>query len=109
MKLKPSLWADSVQLCGQQGRRPVGIPINERAGGFGPVAGSRIAKVAAARAGLPGSVSAYWLRCAHVSHVVDRSAPAHLVQAIVGHASLATTSRYAHARPSDSPALYLAE
>jgi integrase/recombinase XerD len=30
------------------------------------------------------------------------------VQTTVGHASLATTSRYAHARPNDSGARYLA-
>jgi integrase/recombinase XerD len=34
-------------------------------------------------------------------------APAHLVQQTVGHASSATTSRYAHARPSDSSSRYL--
>ena len=37
----------------------------------------------------------------------DRGAPAHLVQQTVRHASLATTSRYAHARPDASSAQYL--
>jgi integrase/recombinase XerD len=50
----------------------------------------------------------HWLRHAHVSHALDRGAPAHLVQQTVGHASLTTTSRYAHARPNDSSARYLA-
>jgi integrase/recombinase XerD len=68
----------------------------------------RIVKKAAARAGLSEAVSAHWLRHAHVSHALDRGAPAHLVQATVGHASLSTTSRYAHARPSDSSARWLA-
>jgi integrase/recombinase XerD len=68
----------------------------------------RILKAAAARAGLPATVSLHWLRHAHVSHALDRGAPAHLVQATVGHASLTTTSRYAHARPNDSSARYLA-
>jgi integrase/recombinase XerD len=68
----------------------------------------RIVKAAAARAGLSAEVSAHWLRHAHVSHALDRGAPAHLVQHTVGHASLATTSRYAHARPNDSSARYLA-
>ena len=53
------------------------------------------------------TVSAHWLRHAHVSHALDRGAPVHLVQATVGHASLTTTSRYAHARPKDSSSLYL--
>jgi site-specific recombinase XerD len=68
----------------------------------------RIVKAAAARAGLPPNVSAHWLRHAHVSHALDHGAPAHLVQTTVGHASLSTTSRYAHARPDDSSARYLA-
>lgn len=67
----------------------------------------RIVKAAVRRAGLPDAVSAHWLRHAHVSHALDRGAPAHLVQTTVGHSSLATTSRYAHARPGDSSARYL--
>lgn len=67
-----------------------------------------IVKAAALRAGLSLEVSAHWLRHAHVSHSLDRGAPAHLVQQTVGPASLATTSRYAHARPNDSSARYLA-
>ena len=67
----------------------------------------RIVKRAAQRAGLAADVSAHWIRHAHVSHALDRGAPAHLVQATVGHASLSTTSRYAHARPNDSSSRYL--
>ncbi|GAA4247041.1 tyrosine-type recombinase/integrase [Azospirillum formosense] len=48
-------------------------------------------------------LSAHWLR-----HALDRGAPIHLVQATLGHASVATTGRYLHARPSDSSARYLA-
>ncbi len=64
-------------------------------------------KIAAKRAGLSETVSAHWLRHSHVSHALDRGAPVHLVQATVGHASLAATSRYAHARPTDSSSRYL--
>jgi integrase/recombinase XerD len=67
----------------------------------------RIVKKAAARAGLPAAVSCHWLRHGHISHALDRGAPAHLVQATVGHASLQTTSRYAHARPNESSSTYL--
>src|SRR5205823_1642153 len=35
-------------------------------------------------------------------------APIHLVQATLGHASVATTGRYLHARPTDSSSRYLA-
>lgn len=52
-------------------------------------------------------VSPHWLRHAHASHALDRGAPVHLVKDTLGHASLATTSQYAHARPGDSSARYL--
>jgi integrase/recombinase XerD len=67
----------------------------------------RIVKAAAERAGLSPEVSAHWLRHAHASHSLERGAPIHLVQATLGHASVATTGRYLHARPSDSSARYL--
>jgi integrase/recombinase XerD len=67
----------------------------------------RIVKGAAVRAGLPEGFSAHWLRHANASHALDAGAPAHVVQASLGHASLATTSRYTHARPCDSSGLYL--
>lgn len=67
----------------------------------------RVVKAAAKRAGLPADVSAHWLRHAHASHALDRGAPVHLVQATLGHASLTTTSRYTHARPSESSARFL--
>jgi len=36
-----------------------------------------------------------------------RGAPSHLVQQMLGHRSLATTSLYTHARPDDSSGQYL--
>lgn len=68
----------------------------------------RVVKTWARAAGLPPGTSPHWLRHAHVSHALDRGAPAHLVQQTVGHASLATTSRYAHARPDSSSSEFLA-
>jgi integrase/recombinase XerD len=67
----------------------------------------RIVRTAALRAGISKPVSPHWFRHAHVSHALDRGCPAHLVQATVGHASLATTTKYSHARPQDSSARYL--
>ncbi len=67
----------------------------------------RIVKAAAERAGLSPEISAHWLRHAHASHSLERGAPIHLVQATLGHASVATTGRYLHARPTDSSARYL--
>jgi integrase/recombinase XerD len=67
----------------------------------------RIVRNAARRIGLSSKVSPHWLRHAHASHALDNGAPTHLVQATLGHRSLATTGRYAHARPRDSSARYL--
>lgn len=69
----------------------------------------RIVYAAASRAGLQQKVSPHWLRHAHASHALDRRAPIHLVQATLGHASVSTTGRYLHARPSESSSLYLPE
>jgi integrase/recombinase XerD len=67
----------------------------------------RIVAASAKRAGIQGKVSPHWLRHAHASHSIERGAPIHLVQQTLGHASVATTSRYLHARPNDSSSLYL--
>lgn len=67
----------------------------------------RIIQAAARRAGVKAPVSPHWMRHAHASHALDRGAPIHLVQATLGHANVATTGRYLHARPTDSSARYL--
>ncbi len=67
----------------------------------------RIVQTAPVRAGVKVPVSPHWLRHAHASHALDRGAPIHLVQATLGHASVATTGKYLHARPEDSSAKYL--
>ncbi len=104
--LKTSVWQELVAL---RSADPDAALFRSREGGgaLDPSQAHRIVKRAAQRAGLSEAVSAHWLRHAHVSHALDRGAPVHLVQATVGHASLATTSRYAHARPSDSSSRYL--
>ena len=104
--LKASVWAELAQLRSPDPDATV-FRSREGGGALDPSQVHRIVKAAAKRAGLSPAVSAHWLRHAHVSHALDRGAPVHLVQATVGHASLATTSRYAHARPSDSSSRYL--
>jgi integrase/recombinase XerD len=47
-------------------------------------------------------------RHAHATHALERGAPLHIVRATLGHASVATTGRSLHARPTDSSARYLA-
>ena len=74
----------------------------------GPLKPSSIRLVvynAAARIGI--HAAPHWLRHAHASHALDHGAPIHLVQATLGHASVATTGRYLHARPTDSSARFL--
>ena len=68
----------------------------------------RIVRAAGKRADIADIVSPHWLRHAHASHALDRGCPIHLVQATLSHASVATTGRYLHARPTDSSARYLA-
>jgi site-specific recombinase XerD len=67
-----------------------------------------IVRQAAGRVGVAAAVSPHWLRHAHASHALDHGAPIHLVQATLGHSSVATTSVYLHARPCDSSARFLA-
>ncbi len=106
--LKASLWQDLVALCVAHPDANAALFRSREGGGaLDPSQAHRIVKRAARRAGLSDAVSAHWLRHAHVSHALDRGAPVHLVQATVGHASLTTTSRYAHARPNDSSSRYL--
>jgi len=66
-----------------------------------------IVSAAGKRAGIQGKVSPHWLRHSHASHGLDRGSPPQLVQHTLGHASLDTTSRYAHAKPNDSSSLYV--
>lgn len=97
-------------LAGLRGTAEPDDPVFRSRKGGGPLdasAAHRVVKTAAARAGLAAEVSAHWLRHAHASHALDRGAPVHLVQATLGHVSVATTGRYLHARPTDSSAKYL--
>jgi integrase/recombinase XerD len=52
-------------------------------------------------------VSPHWFRHAHASHALDNGAPIHLVAAGLGHANIATTSQYLHARPNDGASRFL--
>ncbi len=106
--LPQGIWDDLTRLrCATASDTPV-FPSRKKQGYLSAVQVWRIVRTAAKRAGIEDAVSPHWLRHAHASHALDRGAPPHLVQATLGHASLATTSRYAHARPSDSSARYLA-
>ena len=105
--LPASVWRSLLALRGEADPDAPVFPSGKGGGHLTRMQLHRIVKAAALRAGLSDAVSAHWLRHAHVSHALDRGAPAHLVQQTVGHSSLATTSRYTHARPGDSSARYL--
>ena len=69
------------------------------------VAVHRTIKDAAQKAGIKKAVSAHWFRHSHASHALERGANPAAVQEQLGHSSLATTTKYAHA--SNSSADYL--
>jgi len=81
---------------------------SQKGGSLTAVQVHRLVKQAAQRAGIPGNVSAHWLRHSHASHALDRGANIALVRDTLGHSSLEVTSRYTHAKPNESSALYLA-
>jgi site-specific recombinase XerD len=124
--------AGQITVFGKNGRtRAVALPrelwtalnkLPKSAGNNSPVFPSRsgqpldrgrvrmILRTAAEKAGVADKtpqISPHWLRHAHASHALDHGAPIHLVQATLGHRSVATTSAYLHARPGDSSARFL--
>ena len=104
--LKAKAWSHLLSLRGEA--RALDPVFRSRKGGHLDVSQIRRIVYAAARvAGLPEKVSPHWLRHAHASHALDRNAPIHLVQATLGHASVSTTGRYLHARPTESSSFYL--
>jgi site-specific recombinase XerD len=105
--LKAKVWQ---QLLSIKGEAKAFDPIFRSRKGRGALDVSQVRRIvyaAAKKAGLEQKVSPHWMRHAHASHALDRSAPIHLVQATLGHASVSTTGRYLHARPSESSSFYL--
>lgn len=104
--LPPSLWAEIQALRGDLGPDEAVFRSSQKRALCTEWI-TKIVKAAAKRAGIPAKVSSHWMRHAHASHALNRGAPMHLVQATLGHASLQTTSIYAHARPDESSSKYL--
>ena len=80
---------------------------SRKGGALDPSAVHRVVKAACARAALPEGASPHWLRHSFASHALDRGASLSLVQQGLGHASVATTSKYLRARPSDGAGRFL--
>lgn len=91
--VSPDLWN---LLNGDRGAAGEPVFASRTGKPLSPVDVHRVIKSAAAAAGLPDGVSCHWLRHSIASHALDAGAPPQLVQQSLGHASLATTSRYAH-------------
>ena len=105
--LTPKAWQDLLSI---QSLAQADDPIFPSRRGGGPLDASQVRRIvyaAAQKAGLEQKVSPHWMRHAHASHALDRNAPIHLVQATLGHASVSTTGRYLHARPTESSGFYL--
>lgn len=96
-------------LLATRGAAPDTAPIflSQRGGHLHSTQVLRIVKAATIRAGITKPVSPHWLRHCHASHALDRGAPIHLVQQTLGHSSVATTSKYLHARPNESSSRFL--
>jgi integrase/recombinase XerD len=103
--LPADVWRDLVSL---RGGASLDDPVfcSRRGGHMDTSAIFRLVLHAATRAGLEARISPHWLRHAHATHALERGAPIHLVQATLGHTSVATTGCYLHARPTDSSARY---
>jgi integrase/recombinase XerD len=107
--LPASVWRDLEALREEAAAAEDGPVFRSRKGGaLTARQAQRLVDAAAKRAGLRARVSPHGLRHAHATHALERGAPIHIVQATLGHASVATTGRYLHARPTDSSARYLA-
>lgn len=106
--LLPSSVASAVFSLGEESNDNEPIFRSRKNGHLHPSQVMRIVRAAAKRAGIDKNVSPHWLRHCHGSHALDRGAGIHLVQTTLGHASVATTGRYLHARPTDSSSKYLA-
>jgi integrase/recombinase XerD len=105
--LSDDTWQELIGLRGETDSYVPVFPSRKGQGHLSAAQVHRIVKAAADRAGVELAVSPHWLRHAHASHALDRGCPIHLVQATLGHASVATTGKYLHARPNDSSSRYL--
>jgi integrase/recombinase XerD len=104
--LPQSVWTAVMALRGERGENDPVFRSRKRSA-LSPSQILRVVKRAAKRAGLSANVVVHTFRHCHASHSLERGAPIHLVQATLGHSSVATTGRYLHARPSDSSSRYL--
>lgn len=103
--LPDRLWRDLIESrAGADDNAPL---FTSREGRLSRVQAWRIVKAAAKKAGVKWDTSPHWLRHAHASHALENGATVKLVSETLGHASVAITSRYLHARPGESSSQHL--
>lgn len=103
--LPERLWAPLIESrAGAEDDAPI---FSSREGRLSRVQAWRIVKAAAKKAGVKWAASPHWLRHAHASHALQNGATVKLVSETLGHASVAITSRYLHARPGESSSQHL--
>ncbi len=107
--LPVTVWAELMSLRGEAAADDPVFVSRNKGGAVSACQVMRVVRAAARRVGIEKNVSPHWLRRAHASHSLERGAPIHLVQATLGHSSVATTGRYLHARPTESSSKFLAE
>ena len=106
--LPASVWAELVSLRGQIIDAELPVFVSRKHGG--PLRPNQVRLIVAGearRAKIHGHVSPHWLRHSHATHALENGSPIHLVSATLGHASVATTGRYLHARPTESSSKFL--
>ena len=104
--LPKSLWDEILQLRGHsEDDDPVFRSL--KGGHLNRRSINKIISDAGDRSGLNKKVSPHYLRHAHASHALENGANIGLVKETLGHANVATTSRYLHARPNQSSSMYL--
>lgn len=104
--IKSDLYVELVKYRGNAGDNDAVFP--SRKGGT-PLSARQINQLVKdiAIASIKKDISPHWLRHAHATHALDRGTAPQLVQATLGHESLSTTGKYAHARPQQSSGLDL--
>jgi site-specific recombinase XerD len=102
VRLSPGTWDELISL------RPAEASSDERVFPMSAWNAWDRVRRAARKAELEELVSPHFLRHSHGTHALHRGADLATVRDTLGHASLATTGRYLHARPEKSSGDYLA-
>jgi integrase/recombinase XerD len=100
------LWSKLMNFKGMASEDTVIFRGRKRNTPMHPTTVLRIVRKATRKANIHKSVSPHWMRHAHASIAAEK-APLHIIQQSLGHASIQTTSRYLHVKPSDCSSKYL--